>query len=114
MRGSRQIVAVALLVMAVVCSPAGVCLVEGVVGTIQAHQATDAHAGCANARGLTVAASDTPCCDEPSGGFINGFRFALEKQTVQTPAFVSTAWPAPSLVANENGFSRAAPLVLRI
>ena len=112
-RANRSL-AVALLFMAVLCSPAGVCVIDGMAATVQADQPAHAHACCKEADGTFLTASDGTCCSEPRTGFLNVLRFALEKQAPPPAVVTSAGWtrkvPAPVLLA----FGRRAPLVLRI
>jgi len=115
MRRANRPLAVALLFMAVLCSPAGVCVVDGMAATVQTAELAHGHAcGKSVDGGTFLTASDGTCCDEPRNGFVNVFRFTLQKQVAQPSLIVATDWTSRTLVTDVSGFGRAAPLVLRI
>jgi hypothetical protein len=107
-------IAVFLLAMAVLCSPAGVCVIDGMAATVQTAAPAHAHACCKSGDGAFLVASDGTCCSESRAGFLNVFRFSLERQTTLLalePGLVSAA-PARSVKLPD--VERRAPLVLRI
>lgn len=114
MRRANRPLALALLFVAVLCSPAGVCVVDAVAASAEASAPTHAHACCKRADGTTIAASNGSCCAEGQNGFINVFRFALQKSDTPPSLAVATGWTPRAFVVDVSGFGRAAPLVLRI
>ena len=114
MRRANRPLALALLFVAVLCSPAGVCVVEAVAVSADAGAPVHAHACCKQGDGTTIAASNGSCCAEGQNGFINAFRFALQKSITAPSPAVATNWTPRPFVIDVSGFGRAAPLVLRI
>ena len=113
MRSVHRPIALVLLFMAVLCSPAGVCVIDGVAATDKASPA-HAHACCKPGDGPFLAARDGSCCSEPGTGFVHVFRFTLEKQ-VEAPALAFDLAPAPpARLLSFPEVERRAPLVLRI
>ena len=112
-RANRPL-ALVLLLMAVLCSPAGVCVIEGVVGTVQAAAPAHAHSCCKNVEGTLLTASDGSCCTEPRTGFVNVFRFMLQKQAPSLALDIAHGCVPRALVTDRMAFDRRAPLVLRI
>lgn len=103
--------ALVLLFMAVLCSPAGVCVADAVVATAQA--AEPAHACGKQADGTSIA-SGAACCAEPRNGFVNVLRFTLPKQGGQPSLMAVAEWTTRTLVTHHPALVRLAPLVLRI
>ena len=114
MRRANRPIALVLLLMAVLCSPAGVCAIDGIAATVQAATPAHAHACCKSGDGTFLAASDGSCCSEPRTGFVNVVRFALQKQVVHPSLIVAVDWSPRTFVTDADGFGRSAPLVLRI
>lgn len=114
MRPANRTLAVALLFMAVLCSPAGVCVVDGVVASVQAATPEHVHACCKKVERTVLTASDSSCCTEPRNGFVNVFRFTLQKQVAHPSLIVAKDWTARTIVIDVSGFGRAASPVLRI
>lgn len=110
----RRPVALALLFLAVVCSPAGVCVVEGMAATVQAAEPPRAHACRKQAEATLIGASKGYCCTEGRKGFVNVSRFPLQEQAAPSSLAVATRWTPRAFVMDISGFGRAAPLVLRI
>jgi len=114
MRRANRPIAVVLLVMAVLCSPAGVCAIDGMAASVQAGAPAHAHACCKSGDGTFLAASDGSCCSEPRTGFVNVFRFTLHKQALPSLLDIAEGWVPKSFVTDRVAFDRRAPLVLRI
>src|SRR5688500_7869150 len=103
MRRANRPLALALLLMAMVCSPAGVCVIDGVAATVQADQPAHAHACCTKAEGTILTASDGTCCSEAGNGFVNVVRFALHRHVVQPSLIETTDWTARTFVTDVAG-----------
>ena len=114
MRRVNRPIAVALLLMAVLCSPAGMCVIDGMAAPVQAAAPTHAHACCRSTDGTFLAASDGSCCSEPRTGFVNVFRFTLHRQALPSLPDIAEGWMPKTFVADRIAFDRRAPLVLRI
>ena len=112
-RANRPIVLV-LLLMAVLCSPAGVCMIDGVAATVQDAAPAHVHACGKSTDGTFLAASDGSCCSEPRTGFVNVFRFTLHKQALPSLLDIAEGWMPKAFFAVRVAFDRRAPLVLRI
>jgi hypothetical protein len=112
-RANRPI-ALVLLVTGVVCSPAGVCVIDGMAATVQTAAPAHVPACCKSAEGTFLAASDSSCCSEPRTGFVNVFRFTLHKQALPSLLDIAEGWVPKSFVTDRVAFDRRAPLVLRI
>jgi hypothetical protein len=116
MRRAHRLIAVALLFVAVLCSPAGVCMVNGLTATVQAPAPAQAHAHacCQSGPGTFLAASDSACCSETRSGFVGVFRFTLHKHVAAvTPRYDLR----PAVLARLLSFhpvEKRTPLVLRI
>ena len=108
----RRLFALVLLLIAVACSPAGVCMIRGLAAASPA--AAHGHACCASAKRTVIVASEASCCSMPRAGFVNVARFMLETQPA-TMAVESRLVPsaAARLVARHAVPIRP-PLVLRI
>lgn len=112
-RANRPI-AIALLLMAVLCSPAGVCAIDGMAATAQAAAQEHAHACCRSVDGTFLSASDGSCCSEPRTGFVTVVRFTLQKHAA-APALEFDLRPAaPTRFVPFRDVERRTPLVLRI
>lgn len=114
MRRANRPVALALLLMAVLCSPAGVCAIDAMAATGQAAASTHAHACCKSGDGTFLAASDDPCCAESRSGFVHVFRFTLQKHVATLPLEFDLRPAAPTRLLAFCAVERRAPLVLRI
>ena len=118
MRPANRFVALALLVIAVLWSPAGVCLLESVVATAHAaapsHATAHAHSCCKAAKGTVLVAGDAPCCSMPRTGFVNVLRFTLQPQAPLLAVALGLAPPPPLRVAAFHAVTIRPPLVLRI
>jgi hypothetical protein len=114
MRRARRSIALLLLATAVLCSPAGVCVIDGVAATVQAKAPAHAHACCKTADGPFLAASDVSCCSEPRTGFVHVFRFTLEKHAAVLALEFDLTPAAPARFVSFPDVERRAPLVLRI
>jgi hypothetical protein len=113
-RANRPI-ALVLLFMAVLCSPAGVCVIDGLATTAQASAPAHAHACCDPGEGTFLAAGDGPCCSDPRSGFVNVFRFTLHKEALTSTLDAAGGWVPKTFVTDRLAFDRRrAPLVLRI
>jgi hypothetical protein len=99
--------------MAVLCSPAGVCVIDGVAATVQTTAPAHAHACCKSADGTFLSARDGSCCSEPRIGFVHVFRFTLEKQTAVVALECGLTPAAPARFVSFPD-ERRAPIVLRI
>jgi hypothetical protein len=115
MRRTSKPIALFLLSMAVLCTPAGVCVIDGVAATtVQAAAPAHAHACCKNVEGTVLTANDDSCCSESRGAFVAVLRFMLEKQAAPF-AFefeVTPVWPTHH--ASFRIADRRPPFVLRI
>ena len=116
---ASQPIAFVLLLMAVLCSPVGVCLIGGMAGTVQAaptQAAPTAHAhACGKSMGGTFfAASEESCCSEQPTGFVTVLRFTLQKQAASAVVEIDLAPVAPILLVSSRAGERRTPLVLRI
>jgi hypothetical protein len=114
MRSANRPTAVFLLLMAVLCSPAGVCVIDGFAAGVQASAPAHVHACCAQADGTFIGAHDASCCAEGRKGFVNVYRFLMQEQAAPSSFPVATSWTPPTFVVDVTGVGRAAPLVLRI
>lgn len=115
MRRTSKPIALFLLAMAVLCSPAGVCVIDGVAATaVQAAAPAHAHACDKSGDGAFLVASDGSCCSESRAGFLNVFRFTLHKQAPPAILTVAAGWMPKPAVTDRIVFDRRAPLVLRI
>ena len=115
MRRVNRPIALVLLLMAVLCSPAGVCAIDATAATVQDATPAHAHACCKSVNGTFLAARDGSCCSEPRTGFLNVFRFTLQKQALPSILDLADGWLPKMLVTDRVGFDRrGAPLVLRI
>jgi len=121
MQRANRPTALVLLLMAVLCSPAGVCVIDGMAATVQAaapaHAAAPtahAHACCKSGNGTFLAANDGPCCSERRTGFVNVFRFTLHKQALPAILDLAQGWLPKTFVTDRVAFARRAPVVLRI
>ena len=100
--------------MAVLCSPAGICVADAAVAAAQAARPVHAHACCEEAAGPSIASSDGACCAEPQNGFVNVLRYTLQKQEAGPSLVTGAEWTSRILVTNHSALVRLAPLVLRI
>lgn len=115
MRRASRPISVALLLMAVLCSPAGVCLIDGMAATVQSAAPAHAHAcGSKSGDGTFLAASEDSCCTEPQTGFVNVFRFTLQKQALPPILDFARGWVPTPYVMDPVAWDRRVPLVLRI
>ena len=114
MRRASRLIAVALLFLAVLCSPAGVCALDGMAAAAQAAAPAHAHTCCKSGKGPFLAASDGRCCSLPRTGFVTVLRFTLQKQaTALAPGF-ALGPPAPARLVSFRAVAKRTPLVLRI
>jgi len=114
MRRANRPLALALLLIAVVCSPAGVCLIDGVAAAGPASPASHAHACCASARRTVIVASETSCCSMPRAGFVNVARFTVAHDAPTVSLGFALAASIPSRSAAFPAVTIRPPLVLRI
>jgi hypothetical protein len=114
MRRANRPVALALLLMAVLCSPAGVCAIDAMAATGPVAAPTHAHTCCKSGDGTFLAAGDGACCAESRSGFVHVFRFTLHKQAVAPILDVAVGWMPKTFVTDRVALDRRAPLVLRI
>jgi hypothetical protein len=114
MRRVNRPIALVLLLMAVLCSPVGACVVEGVAATIQDATPAHPHACCKPAGRTYLTASNGSCCAEPRTGFVHVFRFTLQKQALPASLDLAATWMPRTVLAEWVPFDRRAPLVLRI
>ena len=108
----RRALALVLLVVAVVCSPAGVCLIDGMAAAPPA--AAPGHACCSPARGTMLVASNDACCSMPRDGFVNVLRFALPGQAIAVAVDFHLAAETPLRLTASPAVTIRPPLVLRI
>lgn len=108
----RRPIALALLVVAVVCSPAGVCLIDGMAAAPPA--SAPGHACCSQAKGTMLVASNDACCSMPRDGFVNVLRFALQEEAPALAVDFRLAAPTPLRLAAFPAVTIRPPLVLRI
>ena len=115
MRRAHRPIALVLLLMAVLCSPAGVCAIDATAATLQHAAPAHAHACCKSVNGTLLAAHARSCCSKPRAGFLSVFRFTLQKQALPSILDIAEGWMPKTLVTDGAGFDRRwAPLVLRI
>ena len=113
MRRAHRPIALLLLLMAVLCSPAGVCLIEGMAAA-EAATPAHGHACCKSVDGTFLAAGDDSCCSEQPTGFVHVFRFTLHRQAPSPMLDLVESWMPKTFVTERVAFDRRAPLVLRI
>ena len=118
MRRVNRPVALALLLMAVLCSPAGVCMVNGLAATVQAQVPAPAHghahACCKSGPRTVVVASEGACCSETRTGFVGVFRFTLQKHVAALAPQNDLRPAAPVRLLAFHPVEKRTPLVLRI
>jgi hypothetical protein len=114
MRRASRPIALLLLFMAVLCSPAGVCVIDGVAASVQATAPAHAHACCKSVDGPFLSARDSSCCSEPRTGFVNVFRFTLHRHALPAVLSVAEGWTPKTFVVDRVAVDRRAPLVLRV
>ena len=115
MRRAHRPIALVLLLMAVLCSPAGGCVIDATAATVKNATPAHAHACCKSVRGTLLAAGDGSCCSKRRTGFLNVFRFTLQKPALPSILDIAEGWMPTTLVTDRVGFDRGwAPLVLRI
>jgi len=108
----RRLTAILLTLTAVLCSPAGVCAIEGVAATVQ--PAAHGHACSQSTDKTFLDRNDDSCCSEPRSGFVTVLRFTLQKQASAVPITFDLG-PALSMCSvTFRANDRRPPLVLRI
>ena len=114
MRRANRPIALVLLTMAVLCSPAGVCVIDGMAGAVQAAPPTPGHACGKSVEGTFLAASEDSCCSEQPTGFVTVIRFTLEKHAAAPALEFDVAPAASTRLVSFRAVERRTPLVLRI
>jgi hypothetical protein len=114
MHHASRPVALVLLVMAVLCGPAGVCVIDGIARTVEAAPTAPAHACGKSMGGTFFAASEEACCSEQPTGFVTLFRFTLQKQAAAPALEFDLAPAVPVRPVSFRAGARRTPLVLRI